>query len=167
MKLDGIVNNAGTAVIKPFAELTEADYDVQMNVNLKACFNVVQSLLSKLVDGASIVNLSSVASLKALQDHTIYCMSKAGLDALTRNLALELAPRKIRVNSVNPTVIMTRMGRANWSNPVKTEPLLGRIPLRRFGEVKEVVDPVIWLLSDESSYVNGHCLPVEGGLMCA
>lgn len=167
IKLDGIINNAGIAVIKPFEELTEADYDNTMNVNLKGCFNVVQSLLTKLNEGASIINISSVASLKALKDHTIYCMSKAGLDALTRNLALELAPRKIRVNSVNPTVILTRMGRENWSDPQKAGPLLSRIPLNRFGEVKEVVDPVLWLLSDDSSYVNGHCLPIEGGLMSA
>ena len=167
IKIDGIVNNAGIAVIKPFEELTEEDYDKTMDINLKACFNVVQSLSPKLVDGSSIVNLSSVASLKALTDHTVYCMSKAGLDALTRNLALELAPRKIRVNSVNPTVILTRMGRENWSDPQKAGPLLSRIPLNRFGEVKEVVDPVIWLLSDESSYIDGHCLPIEGGLMSA
>lgn len=82
---------------------------------------------------------------------------------MTKNLALELAPRKIRVNSVNPTVILTRMGRENWSDPKKGEPVLNRIPMKRFGEVKEVVDPVLWLLSDESSYINGHCLPVEGG----
>lgn len=165
--IHGIVNNAGVAVIKPFEELTEDDYDKTMDVNLKACFNVIQSLLPKLENGSSIVNLSSVASLKALADHTVYCMSKAGLDALTRNLALELGPRKIRVNSVNPTVILTRMGRENWSDPQKAGPLLSRIPLNRFGEVKEVVDPVIWLLSDESSYINGHCLPIEGGLMSA
>ncbi|KAL7015042.1 hypothetical protein ACKWTF_016255 [Chironomus riparius] len=167
LKIDGIVNNAGVAVIKPFDKLTEDDYDNTMNVNLKACFNVIQSLLPKITNGSSIVNLSSVASLKALTDHTAYCMSKAGLDALTRNLALELGPRKIRVNSVNPTVILTRMGKENWSDPKKAGPLLSRIPLNRFGEVKEVVDPVIWLLSDESSYVNGHCLPIEGGLMSA
>ncbi|KAG5666410.1 hypothetical protein PVAND_014439 [Polypedilum vanderplanki] len=166
-KLDGIVNNAGIALIKPFNKLTEEDYDSQMNVNLKACFNVIQSLLEKLNVNSSIVNVSSVASLKAIQDHTIYCMSKAGLDAMTRNLALELAPKKIRVNSINPTVILTRMGRENWSDPIKAGSLLSRIPLGRFGEVKEVVDPVIWLLSDESSYINGHCLPIEGGLMSA
>jgi L-xylulose reductase len=105
IKLDGIVNNAGIAIIKPFDQLTENDFDQTMNVNLKACFNVIQSLLPKLNDGASIVNISSVAGLKAIADHTAYCISKAGLDALTRNLALELgSSRKIRVNSVNPTV---------------------------------------------------------------
>lgn len=163
VKLDGIVNNAGIAIIKPFNELTEDDYDQVMNVNLKACFNVVQSLLPKLNDGASIVNISSLAGLNAFEGHSVYSASKAGLDALTKSLAVELGPRKIRVNSVNPTVILTRMGRENWSDPVKADPLLKQIPLRRFGEVKEVVDPVIFLLSDSSSFINGTLLPIEGG----
>lgn len=110
-KIDGVVNNAGIAIIKPFAELTEEDFDKQMNVNFKACFNVIQTLLPKLVDGASIVNISSLAGLKAFPDHSVYSASKASLDSLTRSLALELAPRNIRVNSVNPTVILTKMGK--------------------------------------------------------
>lgn len=165
VKLDGIVNNAGMAIIKPFEELTEDDYDKTLNVNLKACFNVVQTLSPKLNEGSSIVNISSLASLKAFKGHMAYSMSKAGLDAFTKSLALELAPRKIRVNSVNPTVILTRMGKENWSDPAKANPLLNKIPLRRFGEVTEVVDPVIWLLSNESTYINSHCLPIEGGFL--
>lgn len=164
-KFDGIVNNAGIAIIKPFEELTESDYDQIMNVNLKASFNVIQSLSSKLNEGASIVNISSLAGLKAFHGHSIYSMSKAGLDALTRSLALEFGERKIRVNSINPTVILTRMGRENWSDPVKAGPLLSKIPLGRFGEVKEVVEPVVWLLSDESSYFNGQCMAIEGGYL--
>lgn len=165
VKLDGIVNNAGIAIIKPFHELTEDDYDQVMNVNLKACFNVIQTLLPKLNDGASIVNISSLAGLRGFQGHSVYSASKAGLDALTKSLAIELGPRKIRVNSVNPTVILTRMGRDNWSDPAKADPLLQKIPLRRFGEVKEVVDPVVYLLSDNSSFINGTCLPIEGGML--
>lgn len=163
VKLDGIVNNAGTAVIKPFSELTEEDYDWTMNINLKAAFNVVQSLLPKLNDGCSIVNLSSLAGLTAFGGHSVYSMSKAGLDMLTKSLTVELAPRKIRCNSVNPTVILTRMGRENWSDSSKAQPLLDRIPLRRFGEVSEVVKPILFLLSDESSYINGISMPIEGG----
>lgn len=119
----------------------------------------------KLNDGASVVNISSLAGLKAFEGHSVYSASKAGLDALTKSLAVELGPRKIRVNSVNPTVILTRMGRDNWSDPEKANPLLNKIPLRRFGEVSEVVDPVIYLLSDQSSFINGTCLPIEGGFL--
>lgn len=108
-----------------------------------ACFNVVQTLLPKVNDGGSIVNISSIASLNSIQGHSAYSVSKAGLDSLTKSLAIELGPRNIRVNAVNPTVILTRMGLENWSDPKKAEPLLSRIPLGRFGEVKEVVDPVV------------------------
>ena len=67
--------------------------------------------------------------------------------------------------SINPTVILTRMGKDNWADPVKADPLLSKIPLRRFGEVKEVVDPILFLLSDRSAYINGQMLPVEGGFL--
>lgn len=113
VKIDGLVNNAGIAIIKPFEELTEHDFDAVMNVNFKACFNVIQTLLPKFADGASIVNISSLAGLKAFGGHSVYSASKASLDSLTRSLALELAPRKIRVNSVNPTVILTKMGESS------------------------------------------------------
>lgn len=163
--LDGLVNNAGVAIIKSIEEFTEEDFDNTVNVNLKGQFVVTQTLLPKLKDGASIVNISSLAGLKAFPDHSVYSMTKAGLDAFTRSLALELGPRKIRVNSLNPTVILTRMGKDNWSDPKKADPLLSKIPLRRFGEVKEVVDPILFLLSDRSSYINGQMLPVEGGFL--
>lgn len=136
-----------------------------MNVNFKAAFNVTQFLLPKIRDYGTIVNVSSLAGLVSCQNHSIYSATKAALDSFTKSLALELAPRKIRVNSVNPTVILTRMGRDNWSDPAKADPLLARIPLRRFGEVDEVVEPICFLLSNKSSYVNAHCLPLEGGFL--
>lgn len=134
-----------------------------MNINVKAVFNVTQTLLPNIKDGGSIVNLSSLASLRALNNHSIYCASKAALDALTRSFALELGPRQIRVNSVNPTVVMTKMSIPNWSEPSKAEKMKSRIPLHRFAELNEVSDPIIFLLSDKSSFVNGVCLPIEGG----
>ncbi|KFB39552.1 AGAP008502-PA-like protein [Anopheles sinensis] len=164
-KVDGLVNNAAIAIIKPFPELTEADFDSTFNVNVKAAFNVAQVLVPKMEAGASIVNVSSLAGLKAINGHCVYSMSKAAIDGLTQNLALELGPKKIRVNSVNPTVILTRMGRDNWSDPAKADPLKAKIPLGRFGEVHEVVEPIIYLLSDRSSFINGHSLPVEGGFL--
>jgi L-xylulose reductase len=161
--LDGLVNNAGTAIIKPFNEFSEKDFDDTINVNLKAAFNVSQIAVPLIRPGGSIVNISSLAALSAMPGHATYSISKAGIDGLTRSLALELADRKIRCNSVNPTVILTRMGRENWSDPAKAGPLLARIPMGRFGEVDEVVNPICFLLSDQSSYINGHSLPIEGG----
>lgn len=134
-----------------------------MNVNVKAVFNVTQSLLPNMNDGGSIVNVSSLASLRALTNHSIYSASKAAVDSLTRSFALELGPRNIRVNSVNPTVVLTKMSIPNWSEPVKAEKMKSRIPLHRFAELNEVCDPIIFLLSERSSFVNGHSLPIEGG----
>ncbi|XP_053692972.1 L-xylulose reductase [Sabethes cyaneus] len=164
-RVDGLVNNAGIAIIKPYGELSEKDFDDTFNINIKAAWHVCQLLIPKMPAGASIVNLSSLAGLKAFAGHSVYSMSKAALDAMTKSLACELGPRKIRVNSVNPTVILTRMGRENWSDPVKADPLIAKIPLGRFGEVSEVVEPIVYLLSDKSNYINGHCLPIEGGFL--
>ncbi|XP_017871595.1 PREDICTED: L-xylulose reductase [Drosophila arizonae] len=161
--LDGLVNNAGVAIIKPFAELTEQDFDTQFDVNIKAVFNVTQALLPKLRNGSSIVNVSSIAASRSFAGHTAYSATKAALDSLTKSLALELGERQIRVNSVNPTVVLTKMGRDNWSDPGKSGPLLAHIPLHRFCEVHEVVDAIGYLLSSKSSFVNGHHINLEGG----
>lgn len=107
--------------------------------------------------------VSSVASSRSFPGHTVYSATKAALDSLTRSLCLELASCKIRVNSVNPTVVLTKMGRENWSDPAKSEPLLARIPLNRFCSVQEVVDSIVFLLGPKSSFINGHHLLLEGG----
>lgn len=133
------------------------------DVNIKAVFNVTQTLLPFLKENSSVVMVSSLASPRSFDGHSVYSATKAALDSLTRSLALELGPRKIRVNSVNPTVVLTKMGRENWSDPNKAKPLLDRIPQRRFCEVHEVVDGILYLLSKHSSFVNGHHLSLEGG----
>lgn len=134
-----------------------------MNVNVKAVFNVTQALLPNFNDGGSIVNLSSLAGLRAFANHAIYSASKAAVDGLTRAFALELGPRNIRVNSVNPTVVLTAMSIPIWSEPTKAEKMKSRIPLHRFAELNEVSDPIIFLLSEKSSFINGHSMPIEGG----
>ena len=137
----------------------------QLGVNIKAVFNVCQTVIPKIRNGGSVVNVSSLASSRAFQGHSAYSISKAGVDMLTKSLALELGleGRGIRVNSVNPTVILTRMGRENWSDPAKAKPLLDKIPMGRFGEVSEVINPIVFLLSDASSFVNGTNMLIEGG----
>lgn len=108
------------------------------------------------------MNVSSLAGLSAFDDHSIYSITKAGLDGLTRALALEYGKRKIRVNSVNPTVVWTKMSIKFWSG-TRGDELKTKIPLHRFAEVREVVDPIIFLLSEQSSFINGHSIPIEGG----
>lgn len=120
-----------------------------------------------MVAGSCIVNVSSLASMVGIHGHSVYSATKAAVDSLTKSLALELGgdARGIRVNSVNPTVVLTQMGRANWSDPAKSGPLLDAIPLHRFAEVDDVVGPILFLLSESSAFVNGHCLPIEGGYL--
>ena len=166
--LDGLVNNAAIAVIKPFLEIKPEDFDVQMEVNLKANYFVAQAAAKNMVAGeksGSIVHLSSQASQAALANHSLYGMSKAAVDNLAKNMALELGCHGIRVNCVNPTVVLTDMGRLNWSHPDKAKPMLDKIPLGRFAEVDEVVGPVLFLLSGSSSMVNGSILPIDGGFL--
>merc|ERR1719370_2454787 len=105
----------------------------------------------------SIVNVSSQASQAALTDHTIYCGTKVA--------ALELGPKKIRVNAVNPTVTMTAMGKVGWSDPAKAGPMLAKIPLGRFAEVEDVVNCILFLLSEKAAMVNGVTLPIDGGFL--
>lgn len=135
-----------------------------MNVNIKGVFNVTQILIPNINDGGSIVNVSSLASLSAIAEirASIYIASKAGLDGLTRALALEYGKCKIRVNSVNPTVVLTKNSAHHWTG-TRGDSLKSRIPLDRFAEVREVVDPIIFLLSEQSTFINGHSLPIEGG----
>nr|XP_036853067.1 L-xylulose reductase isoform X3 [Manis javanica] len=113
----------------------------------------------------SIVNVSSQASQRALTHHSVYCTTKSAVDMLTKVMALELGPYKIRVNAVNPTVVMTPMGQANWSDPQKAKTMLDRIPLGRFAEVDNVVDTILFLLSDRSSMTTGSTVPVDGGFL--
>lgn len=167
---DLLVNSAGVARVGPFLETKEEDFDFVFNTNVKALYNISQIVSKSMVEkksGGSIVHLSSAASTQALTDHAVYCSSKGAVDSLASVMALELGPHNIRTNCVNPTVTMTAMGVYAWSDPVKANPVLNRIPLGRFAEVDDVVNAVLFLLSDKAAYLNGVTLPVEGGLLVA
>ncbi|KAM3964546.1 D-erythrulose reductase-like [Aphomia sociella] len=167
---DGLVNCAGIAKTEPFLESTEECFDETISVNTKAIVNVSQIIAKKMVENkikGSIVNISSQSSMAALTDHTAYCASKAAVDAITRVMALELGPKGIRTNTVNPTVVMTDLGRRVWSDPNKSQGILSKIPLGRFGEVSDVVNAVLFLLSDKSSMITGVHLPVDGGFLAS
>ncbi|XP_016839400.1 L-xylulose reductase [Nasonia vitripennis] len=166
LPIDLLVNNAGIAILDPFLSLKPEDFDQVFNVNLKSIINVSQVVAENMIQrkvAGSIVNLSSVASLVAVKDHAIYCSAKAALDMLTKVMALELGPHNIRVNTVNPTLVMTAMGKANWSDPAKAATLREKIPLDRFAEPQEVVDSICFLLSDKSAMTTGVGLTIDGG----
>ncbi|XP_053150458.1 L-xylulose reductase isoform X1 [Hemicordylus capensis] len=166
--IDLLVNNAAVALLQPFLEVTKEAFDRSFSVNLRAALHVSQIVARKLIArGApgAIVNVSSQASHRALADHTVYCSTKSALDMLTKTMALELGPHRIRVNSVNPTVVMTAMGRLNWTDPQKAGPMINRIPLGKFAEVDDVVNSILFLLGDQSNMTTGAMLPVDGGFL--
>ncbi|XP_018897857.2 L-xylulose reductase-like [Bemisia tabaci] len=167
--VDGLVNNAAIAKINHFFDITEDDFDKSFGVNVKAAINVAQVVAKGMVErrNGSIVNVSSQSAMKGHEDHTIYCSTKAALDGVTRVMALELGKYNVRTNSVNPTIVLTKMGANWWSEPSRGEPALQRIPLGRFAEVDEVADAVMFLLSDKSSMINGISLLVDGGYVAS
>lgn len=168
LPIDLLVNNAGVARLSPFLDATQEEFDLVFNVNVKAIMNVSQLVAKNMIKrnvGGSIVNISSQASKAALKDHAVYCSSKGAVDMLTKTMALELGPFNIRVNAVNPTVVLTEMGKLGWSDKDKASSMLSKIPLGRFAETNEVVDAIVYLLSDRSSMINGITLPVDGGFL--
>lgn len=141
--IDLLVNNAGYGIINPFGTIGPEDFDRIFAVNVKAVINVSQVVaegMKKKGKGGAIVNVSSQAGMVAFRDHAIYGASKGALDQLTRVMALELGPHQIRVNSVNPTVVLTDMAKVGWSDPVKAADMKSKIPLGRFcGEYKNYI----------------------------
>ncbi|NML35303.1 SDR family oxidoreductase [Paraburkholderia antibiotica] len=163
---DGLVNCAGIALLERAVDTTAASFDRVMAVNTRGAVLVAKHVARGMLAAGragSIVNVSSQAALVALDEHLSYSASKAALDAVTRALCIELGPHGIRVNSVNPTVTLTPMAVLAWSDPVKRDPALQAIPLRRFAESAEVAAPILFLLSDAAAMVSGVCLPIDGG----
>lgn len=168
LPIDLLVNNAGVAKLSPFLNATPEEFDLTFNVNVKAIMNVSQVVAKNMIERkirGSIINVSSQASHAALKDHAVYCSSKGAVDMLSKTMALELGPYGIRVNTVNPTVVMTEMGKLGWSDKDKAESMLSKIPLGRFAEVDDVIDAIVYLLSDRSSMINGVTLPIDGGFL--
>jgi NAD(P)-dependent dehydrogenase (short-subunit alcohol dehydrogenase family) len=165
---DLLVNNAGISVPQPFLETTAEAFDRTMAVNVRAVLVLSQVFVRQLIERkapGAIVNLSSQASMVGLRDHAAYCASKGALDQLTRVMALELGPHRIRVNAVNPTVTLTPMGEMAWSDPARSGPMLARIPLGKFARPADVAVTVAWLLSDHAAMVHGAVIPVDGGFL--
>uniref|UniRef100_A0A3Q1MFJ2 Dicarbonyl and L-xylulose reductase n=1 Tax=Bos taurus TaxID=9913 RepID=A0A3Q1MFJ2_BOVIN len=156
--VDLLVNNAAVAFLQPFLEVTKEAYDMSFSVNLRAVIQVSQIVARGLIARGApgvIVNVSSQASQRGLTNHSVYSHR---VDPLP-------VPVQIRVNAVNPTVVMTPMGQAAWSDPQKAKAMLDRIPLGRFAEVENVVDTILFLLSDRSSMTTGSTVPVDGGFL--
>lgn len=163
MRLAGIVNNAGAGAGDDLAHASEEKWDRVLNLNARAPLFLVKNLLDMMDEGASIVNMSSAASITPLINAISYSASKAALSNLTKALARTLAP-SIRVNAVAPGFIETEMTDYIRANGEMYNRMMRRTPLGRMGRVEEVAKAVRFLISDESSYMTGHVLVVDGGI---
>ena len=166
-RLDVLVNNAGVEKHAPFWDVTESDYDKVLNVNLKGVFFTTQAFVRHLrSSGRSgrVVNISSVHEELPFPNFAAYCASKGGLRMLTRNLAVELGPLGITVNSIAPGAIATPINTKLLNDPVKLRSLTEQIPLGRLGRPEDVAGLAVFLASDEAGYVTGSTYVVDGGL---
>jgi len=167
-KVDILINNAGICQFKPFLDLTEEEWDRTININLKGYFLCAQATAKEMAKQKSgvIVNIASVAMGQqgiGFINLVHYCASKGGIAAMTEAMALELAPYNIRVNAIAPGMIDTPMVDTVKQDPKQTEALLAVVPMHRMGKAQEVSNLVLFLASEESSYMTGSTVVIDGG----
>jgi NAD(P)-dependent dehydrogenase (short-subunit alcohol dehydrogenase family) len=165
-QVDILVNNAGTNVPEPFLEVSEDNLDRMLAVNVKGVFLVAQAAARRMVErgeGGSIINISSQMRHVGAPRRTVYCATKHAVEGLTKAMAVELAPHKVRVNSVAPTFVETPMTKPLLENETLREDTLSRIPLGRLGRVEDVTGAVLFLASPAAGLITGASLLVDGG----
>ncbi len=164
-RVDILVNNAGVNIPRDALEVTEADWDGVLDVNLKGLFFMSQRVARSMIEtgGGKIVNIASQNGVVGYYKRAAYCSSKAGVVNLTRVLAVEWAPYQITVNAVGPTFILTPLTQATFDDEALREDLLSRIPLGRVGKPEDVVGAVVFLASPAADLITGHTLLVDGG----
>lgn len=163
-KVDILVNNAGITKDNLLMRISDSDWDFVLNVNLKGTFNFTKAVIRPMMKAryGKIVNLSSVVGLEGAAGQTNYSASKGGVVALTKSIAREFASRNINANAVAPGFIRTRLTDAIPEEAKKK--LLDRILLGRVGEPVDIARAILFLSSDEASYITGHVLSVNGGV---
>jgi NAD(P)-dependent dehydrogenase (short-subunit alcohol dehydrogenase family) len=167
-RIDVLVNNAGIFKACDFLDITEADFDAVLRVNLKGAFLVAQAVAREMARAGrgSIINMSSVNGTLAIPSIASYNVSKGGINQLTRVMALSLADQGVRVNAVAPGTIATELAaKAVLTSEEAKARIMSRTPLRRLGEPAEIADTVAFLASDAASYITGEIVVVDGGRM--
>ncbi len=160
--LDALVNNAGHAVFKPALDTTLAEFQRTLDVNLTGPFLMVKAAVPLMRERSSIVNVTSISGLRASALRIAYGTSKAALEHLTKQLALELSVRGIRVNAVAPGPVDTAMAKAVHSPAIRAD-YHDAIPLGRYGLEEELAEAIFFLSSERASYITGQTLAVDGG----
>lgn len=166
--VDILFVNAGIFAPAPVGQITEEMFDTQMGINFKGAVFTTEKFLPIIHDGGSIINLSSINAYTGMPNTAIYAASKAALNSYTRTAATELAPRKIRINSVNPgptyTPIFGKTGMPEEQLNEFAGAMENRIPLKRFGQPEDVAKLVTFLASDDASFITGSEYNIDGGM---
>lgn len=166
-KLDIMVNNAGILVPGTATELTEDDWDRQMSVNLKGMFFCTKHAILQMVkqgNGGRVINVSSVTGLSNLPGTSAYCASKGAVNEFTREAAIDYAKYGITVNAINPGIVATEMTKEILRDEKLRKKLLESTPAGRFGQPEDIGGAAVFLALDESNFITGHTLVVDGGL---
>lgn len=169
-KFNVLVNNAGTLSVSTVDTITEEDWDRVITVNLKGPFLMSRAALKEFrkIGGGTIVNIGSVLGLVAMKDRAAYCASKGGVTMLTKAMALDHAHENVRVNCICPSIVETELVKGLFDDSEQGKRLkqsrMGTIPLGRFGKPADVADLAVFLASEESSWLTGAAIPLDGGL---
>jgi len=170
--VDILMNNAGINISGDFLEMSEADYDKVLDINLKGSFLMLQACAREMVKQVAagkppgaIINMSSVNDTLAIPTIVSYCIAKGGVSQLTRATSISLAPHGIRVNAIGPGSIMTSMLQSVVNDKAAMARVMSRTPMGRVGEPSEIASIAVFLASDESSYVTGQTIYADGGRM--
>lgn len=165
--IDILVNNAGVSFPKPTLMVTQEDWDITIDTNLKGYFFLAQAVAGNMIAQGvrgAIVNIGSVNSVTVVVGQACYASTKAGVSQMTRSLGREWAGNGIRVNCVAPGSIPAECNRVMYSDPAVLKNMCDKIPMGRRGVPKEISDAVLYLASDAASYITGQTLFVDGGL---
>lgn len=168
--LDVLINNAGTNIPEPFVAVSPEHFDAIIILNARATFFVAQAAVKKMLEdsdrsakGGVVINVTSQMGHVGSPDRTVYCMSKHGVEGLTKAMAVELARQRIRVNSIAPTFVDTPLVRRIVDTPEKRDFLVSKIPMGEMAQIEDVVAAAIFLSSPAAAMITGACLLVDGG----